>query len=1122
MRLTPKVRNWIYFNIRKFHTDDLYLKTLNANIINSDFKQILNHSSNTEELEANLDIPSFNKEFGFYRKDGLYFLYPSLKNQVMSLLDCWPEISSIYSSYYESSENDFESHEDEPFQEKLISGRKKKIKRKSFGNRANISSDFRSEPSATIHRHVMTSNRSIRVSFSYELNDFRKRAISELKKIEKRKKLNSYFIQTDLKSFFHCLNLEILQRHLPKNIPKCREWLKKVYSTNPDGGLPIGWILSGFLADLLMRKFSSQIEKNEIQIKRNLQLGHLTMLNYVDDLIFFVSSKNKLEKKTFLEDFCKTIQIEINNFFDSDSIKIHSSESPKTKFVELRESSLALMNSNWHDSTFASYGKRETPNKKWSMLDEFLLPADNDLFLNERVQFYNNLKNLRAKVESGEIQSKNEFVPLLDKILYKMSLDRKYLYTIVDTVFLYGSKRNDLEELVSKLWHALQKLEDITCLELINFLNCLHSYIKKKKHHIKIFHDYASKVKSFVSNNQRFKIYNDEQLLNSFLTKFYIAHPELINTLCDHANKDDLYFYKSSCAALNYSEILVNSKIISVRGNPFLFFEVSKNLTQNSNSLDALKYLKIMVKNIESHDGKKRFILEYLENFSYEFVPLFSRRQLEYLLKFLHEFEIHGPVIDEIENILVNYEYLKSFYSSIDVPHVTRFVVGTKVTGSKKLDKNFEAFRSLLFLKHYKPYAFYREILGLVVLACSNYKDALRVILYQYRTTDSFVFFSWNALPTSYNASSHILLGVVKKILASSTTSFNVNTSPIAIDLVEEIQSLHSLGGSKVKKINLKEFEEYMSFDTLSFDQSNQIKLMIANVEIDIHKDFDARNDLKFTQSSLERVHEDVNRAILKAIKYDCDVICFPELTLPEKYLEYYYNLAGENDLIIIGGTEYELISSDEIANATVICFPTSRGANALGKKYHTYKQYKNFISIAEFAALKDIKSKKEFYEGSELLLFESLKVHNFSILTCSDFLSLENKYLLQGQVQTIFVPAMNFDNTTYHHVSQSAIREMYCICVVCNNSFMGASHICAPFRDEWRRTLFRIEGKSLPKTHTITINPSVIKELQEIGMDKKLQFDKNERLLSSTENEKLKSFKQVPPDWFKVGKKTS
>ena len=82
-----------------------------------------------------------------------------------------------------------------------------------------------------------------------------------------------------------------------------------------------------------------------------------------------------------------------------------------------------------------------------------------------------------------------------------------------------------------------------------------------------------------------------------------------------------------------------------------------------------------------------------------------------------------------------------------------------------------------------------------------------------------------------------------------------------------------------------------------------------------------------------------------------------------------------------------------------------------------------------------------------------------FSGLICNDMLDINNRAVLRGNIDTLFVVAWNQDLETYQHLVNSASLDIHCFLSICNNKAFGDTRIRAPYKDSWMRDIQKIHG---------------------------------------------------------------
>ena len=114
--------------------------------------------------------------------------------------------------------------------------------------------------------------------------------------------------------------------------------------------------------------------------------------------------------------------------------------------------------------------------------------------------------------------------------------------------------------------------------------------------------------------------------------------------------------------------------------------------------------------------------------------------------------------------------------------------------------------------------------------------------------------------------------------------------------------------------------------------------------------------------------------------------------------------------------------------------------------------------------------------------------------------------------MQTVFVPAQNKDSMTYGHISETSIRDLHCVTIVCNNPKKGSSHCYAPYYDRRKRTVFKKIGVSTPEHHTFKIDPRKFRKTQQEADP--LKPFREPLDLENNKNNDFSKYKQLPPDW--------
>ena len=380
--------------------------------------------------------------------------------------------------------------------------------------------------------------------------------------------------------------------------------------------------------------------------------------------------------------------------------------------------------------------------------------------------------------------------------------------------------------------------------------------------------------------------------------------------------------------------------------------------------------------------------------------------------------------------------------------------------------------------------------------------------------------FGFQNFPKIYNRTSDLfidLIDLVKKahidneefvIDPTGLITECKNRLKIAQSLYEADDQETSYKKSGVISLNL-DSARYDEF-TSSIVEKGSIRITLAPIGIKL-EEFQKGLAHTFSTETCNRLDHAIEGAILEAQKRGSNVIIFPELSLPRRSINRYLNLCAKHRIMLIAGMEYTVLPGRKAKNGTVISIPVNKNEHPLGLPYLAFEQIKHFPAAAEKQELLDTAGTPyEYYPGDSLFIFKSDKIGSFGVLTCSDFHSIRLRFKLQREIQTLYIPAQTFDNTTYKHLAEVSIRELHALTVVCNNPKLGSSFVYAPHYNHMQRSKLKKLGEALPEFATIDIRPKDFLESQ--NEDSQTHFRK--KIDDSFVFPKLKEVKQLPPDW--------
>ncbi|OFZ16502.1 MAG: hypothetical protein A2X86_11945 [Bdellovibrionales bacterium GWA2_49_15] len=1146
-KLDDFLRLWIKSKVQEFYRLDSYLKYVQSDIVLSHFMISLMSARSFEELIKGLATSDYRNGLKLSRKgDGKsFFEYPSLAFQLQSLISLWPDICALYTKkkFLESGDR--------------------------FGHRPNLLSNFAmlSSSSSVIEKDIRV-NCALKIPFQEDYPAFKKSAVEQAGKILKSSKsgnTNVLVIQSDIEKFFHMLKIQAVSDFVKSNFPDLAQNSSDFFlRLNKDfnfSSLPIGWALSGIFADLISVGFHEILNK-ELNSRLKSQLASVNIDNYakkilsaeelssewikklpglietsnimyknvvsyVDDFIFFLEfsiSEQFKEEKLLIKAFERLIthlvldisETLINSIFPEKlNLKLYRPDDEKGKHFSFDRSNIDTLNSN-----FFNIAQNNTPSDPeepnlWTRLDEFLLPADNDLTLNERTQFFSHLANIRHKVLEGEKLDERELEDIFRKILLKMQgTEAKYIASVMRLIeVLVVSDLTQYFDFGMKFILELREVFEKSSKPLELWLRYFSGYFRVVSRlsfdsRFKFFDDFERFIVFWAKSGGTI---DDRDLLSAIRVTFLIRY--VLNT-----TKDVPAWIEGMTRK---RQVQMNSGALS---SQFLAFNISSksrkfriHVNQASDSIaisalfrEAIKYRKVGVSEFSTIGKKigKKLGIESATNFvnasAYSVVPRWSTSEVEQFLSGLSSItsaQYANIFTRLLKRAKIHNKTIGNTYCA-RLKHAKSVLVDAPDSRIRNIPRAFGADDP----KDYRSRLFY-----LLTLQSNSLQDLQRAYLASLAPIDFFRDFNFLHTPIASRVSGLGFIQIIREFMHWPRNSFSsARLLVVAKKVIARELNVHLQGSSALKQfksdgvtiINLNELgSPYQK-------KERGLLLTLCPISIDAEKDFDTDAGLAFAPGVHEKLDLRIESAINEAKKRGANAIVFPELCLPRRYLLRYLKMCASRGLLLIAGLEYSSDHSVKCRNSTIISIPIQNSDTLFGRKFIAFEQDKHFPAAREKEWL-ETGTQFRYQPGKNLFIFNSKRYLNFAILTCSDFLSMRLRLKLQERIQTVFVPAQNDDTTTYNHIAETCIRDLHCFAVVCNNQELGASFVFAPFYKKNRRVVFNKEGSTLPEFLTMKWNPSAVLKSQ--GAESQTPFRPKDK---ATVNPVLAEMKQTPPDW--------
>ena len=226
-------------------------------------------------------------------------------------------------------------------------------------------------------------------------------------------------------------------------------------------------------------------------------------------------------------------------------------------------------------------------------------------------------------------------------------------------------------------------------------------------------------------------------------------------------------------------------------------------------------------------------------------------------------------------------------------------------------------------------------------------------------------------------------------------------------------------------------------------------------------------------------------RHFISAIKSSSkavDIILLPELCVPLNHQRALIKAAESLEAIVIAGLDYTIVNGSipAVSNEAVIIVPKKLNGKKISSRTSSRKIGKTYAAPGEKRKLLGISSSPvEFVPNPIIWLFKSNDFGNFGVAICYDFMDLDRIAMYRGKIQTLFILAYNQDTTSFDHLAEAISRTVFCNVVICNCGHYGGSLAVSPYRESYKRTVYKHSGMRLPNSQIVELPLAGIKSHQ-------------------------------------------
>ena len=277
--------------------------------------------------------------------------------------------------------------------------------------------------------------------------------------------------------------------------------------------------------------------------------------------------------------------------------------------------------------------------------------------------------------------------------------------------------------------------------------------------------------------------------------------------------------------------------------------------------------------------------------------------------------------------------------------------------------------------------------------------------------------------------------------------------------------------------------------------RKDKLRIGIVNAPIDFNNSFNSLNgkpNLSFNR--LDEINQVLNSCLGKK---KCDIIIFPEISIPYQWIPILTTFAKRNQVAIICGVEHIVNKKKEVLNfvATILPFTHNEYNNALidFRLKIDYSPEEIEQITGRFFEIPTDQMEKE-----QMSLYVWNNVH-FSVFNCFELADISKRAKFRGEVDFLATVEHNQDVNYFSNITESVARDIHSYIIQVNNSIYGDSRITRP-SETFKKDVVKIKGGENILAIIDVIDITRLRNFQKIGYN--LQKED-------------KSFKPTPPNFI-------
>lgn len=251
----------------------------------------------------------------------------------------------------------------------------------------------------------------------------------------------------------------------------------------------------------------------------------------------------------------------------------------------------------------------------------------------------------------------------------------------------------------------------------------------------------------------------------------------------------------------------------------------------------------------------------------------------------------------------------------------------------------------------------------------------------------------------------------------------------------------------------------------------------------------------QMSKESEEKVWAEIKKGFIDLLNgYERpQLIVIPELSLPQGYEYDLRKLSASSGAIVIAGLDF-LYVDEKVCNRSVVIVPSEWPNLRSSKLTSSFYFGKTFYSNEEERMF----GPENLISNPDIYILDAGSFGVLGVAICSDFFDIERFVVYKGRIHHLVIIAHNQDTESYYFLAEAISRLVYCNVIICNTGEYGDSIAFSPYKDTFKRTIYRHKGQGLFSSQVVSVPV---------------------RALDSEQNKEVinKIFKARPPGYQKI-----